>query len=386
MADPLIGMTFSFDPAPVQDDAPRGGLGSQVLPVAELDDDFEGEPGDGMEYLFLVRREASTHPSINRVPNPYQAPDETEEELLARAAPREVPSNRPDESWRIAYLKQFEALRERMEAAPPLDTFPRPTHDPLPPLRDCNAWKTFINGKRVRRAAPPPPPPSEPTLAEAKAALLASLSLDEPSSDTATAPTAAPPPTLDEPEAPPQGDEEYSHLPHLPTPYLLLSLDQHTSITVLGHISDWLVERIEEYEQVKSYVPSTIFAPPSLRHRKKGQAAAPPPAAPPKPTTPLPPLPLPTPHESQWILSLLLRLDSLLTGEDISTLRTLVKTILEVLNLPEEEDERRGKGGLGLNGERGGKEVIAEEKAMAWMIVAAVTEVWGQKDLWNENV
>lgn len=58
MADPLIGMTFSFAPAaPSQerDDAPRGGNGSQVLPVAELGDDFSGQPVDGSQYLFLVR-------------------------------------------------------------------------------------------------------------------------------------------------------------------------------------------------------------------------------------------------------------------------------------------------------------------------------------------
>lgn len=58
MADPLLSFTMDFstmqktrDPA----DAPRGGLGSQCFPVAELDEDFEGEPEDGMEYLFLVR-------------------------------------------------------------------------------------------------------------------------------------------------------------------------------------------------------------------------------------------------------------------------------------------------------------------------------------------
>ena len=39
------------------DDAPRGGYGSQVLPVAlHLPQDFTGEPEDGDEYLFLVRR------------------------------------------------------------------------------------------------------------------------------------------------------------------------------------------------------------------------------------------------------------------------------------------------------------------------------------------
>lgn len=36
--------------------APRGGPGSQVLPVAlGLPDDYDGDPNDGHEYLFLVR-------------------------------------------------------------------------------------------------------------------------------------------------------------------------------------------------------------------------------------------------------------------------------------------------------------------------------------------
>ena len=55
--DPLIGMSISFAPAaPDKDEAPRGGVGSQVLPVADLEPDFDGAPEDGLEYLFLVRR------------------------------------------------------------------------------------------------------------------------------------------------------------------------------------------------------------------------------------------------------------------------------------------------------------------------------------------
>ena len=56
--DPLIGMSISFatERGPEErDEAPRGGLGSQVLPVAQLDQDFDGSPEDGLEYLFLVR-------------------------------------------------------------------------------------------------------------------------------------------------------------------------------------------------------------------------------------------------------------------------------------------------------------------------------------------
>lgn len=67
MADPLIG--FTMDLSDIQDmrsrgsaatgtdsdQVARGGLGSQCLPIAELDQDWNGEPQDGMEYLFTVR-------------------------------------------------------------------------------------------------------------------------------------------------------------------------------------------------------------------------------------------------------------------------------------------------------------------------------------------
>lgn len=56
-AESLIGQTFFVDHPPAEEDgeAPRGGYGSQVLPVAELEGDWEGDPGDGSEYLSLVR-------------------------------------------------------------------------------------------------------------------------------------------------------------------------------------------------------------------------------------------------------------------------------------------------------------------------------------------
>ena len=38
-----------------EDDDDEPSLGRQILPVANLPDDFDGEPMDGMQYLFTVR-------------------------------------------------------------------------------------------------------------------------------------------------------------------------------------------------------------------------------------------------------------------------------------------------------------------------------------------
>lgn len=37
------------------DDDEEPSLGRQILPVANLPEDFDGEPMDGMQYLFTVR-------------------------------------------------------------------------------------------------------------------------------------------------------------------------------------------------------------------------------------------------------------------------------------------------------------------------------------------
>ena len=38
-----------------EDDEDEPSFGKQILPVARLPDDFNGEPVDGLQYLFMVR-------------------------------------------------------------------------------------------------------------------------------------------------------------------------------------------------------------------------------------------------------------------------------------------------------------------------------------------
>jgi hypothetical protein len=46
------------------DDEPS--FGRQILPVANLPEDFNNEPTDGMEYLFTVRYDTTFHPNTSR--------------------------------------------------------------------------------------------------------------------------------------------------------------------------------------------------------------------------------------------------------------------------------------------------------------------------------
>ncbi|BGP32342.1 hypothetical protein JCM10296v2_004123 [Rhodotorula toruloides] len=393
MADPLIGLTFTFD-APAtrereRDQAPRGGLGSQVLPVAELDDEWEGEPGDGSEYLFLVRREASTHARVLRVANPFVTMEvDVEAAVAQQEEDDEPPASRPDEAWRKVFVRNFEAARQRMLAAPKSSL---PPADPalIPKARDEGAWRVFINGKRSKPNSPAAKKAvgtAEDELAAAKRAVLASLDLDDGETSLPATSTARPEPAP-VPTPPPSGPApEYERLPQLPSPALLVSIPRPYLIHVLSHFDDWYNERLEQYEEKLNFVPSTIFAPPALRRKGAMAKPATPAAEGTKAGRPRPPLP--SAHESHWMLSLLTRLEQVLDGEDLATLRQLARTLR---SLAEESHkvsvETRVAAGTGRSmQQRTADEKEAEGRARCWMVVAAVANVWKQGDLWDPRL
>ncbi|GAA5996726.1 SIP1 domain-containing protein [Rhodotorula paludigena] len=400
MADPLIGMTIHFDPpAPSrdQDQAPRGGNGSQVLPVAELDDDFAGDPEDGSQYLYLVRREAASHARIHRVDNPYEVA-----EAAVQRAHTATPASRPSEAWRETFVRNFDAARKRMLLAP-IHSLPPVDPANIPPARDESAWRVFINGKRTKAVKVAAPPAAKPVqavakgtssiedtemtdLEAAKAAILASLDLDSPDAEPeppAPAPVPAAPPT-------PSQQPEYERLPQLPSPALLVAIPPPALIHLLSHFNEWYMERIDAYEDKINYVPSTIFAPPALR-RKAGGATKPAPAPPPPSArttaAPAPAPPLPSAHESHWLLSILTRLEQVLDGDDLSTLRLLGKTLAGMAEASEAARAKRvaPAGGRSMQ-ERREDEEEAEGRARCWMVVAAIAGVWAQGDLWDSSL
>lgn len=99
--------------------------GRQILPVANLPYDFDQEPQDGMQYLFLVRyclyfsmysagihhvrrRDARQLPHVTRVRNPYEVSE-------LKVAPTSTPlftNVLPCEEWRLAFQTHFSNLRK----------------------------------------------------------------------------------------------------------------------------------------------------------------------------------------------------------------------------------------------------------------------------------
>lgn len=184
------------------------------------------------------------------------------------------------------------------------------------------------------------------------------------------------------------------HPPHLPTPALLLGLSQLTIMSLLGHITDWLVDRQDEADEAdeaaQAEMPSTIFTPAVLR-RKPGKPSLPASAVfKPSPASARPRRrpPLPSAHELNWILSLLSRLHALQAGDDIASLRALAKVVTAMVEASQDEVEAwEDAGGRSTEeGERLRDEEDAEGRAKGWMVVAVVAGVWKQDDLWNSNL
>lgn len=267
-----------------------------------------------------------------------------------------------------------------------------PPADPamIPNARDEGAWRVFINGKRSKLNPPPRAAAktailtAEDELAAAKAAVLASLDLDD--GEAAPRPATLAPPQPSSAPAPPPPLPEYERLPQLPSPALVVSIPRPFLIHVLSHFDDWYNERLEQYEEKLNFVPSTIFAPHVLRRR----GAAKPTPAPPHPagaagqSRP----PLPSAHEAHWMLSLLTRLEQVLDGDDLATLRQLARTLRSLAERSHEVSvDGRAAPGTGRSmQQRMADEDEAEGRARCWMIVAAVADVWKQGDLWDTRL
>ena len=118
-----------------EDDEPAYGL-RQILPVANLPSNFDGEPEDGMQYLFTVRylpffilvligspccrRETRQLPAVKRAPNPYETtPPEpalpSGSTFIASAIAPSPPSQKshiPSSEWRETFTRRFVNFRK----------------------------------------------------------------------------------------------------------------------------------------------------------------------------------------------------------------------------------------------------------------------------------
>lgn len=105
-------------------------MGRQNLPVARLPEHFDGEPMDGMQYLFIVRcalfapteewlfdthfhhrRDARKLPNVTRVQNPHELPCPVQRETQENPNVS-VRVKLPSEQWRAEFLRRFKNFRK----------------------------------------------------------------------------------------------------------------------------------------------------------------------------------------------------------------------------------------------------------------------------------
>lgn len=368
--DALIGLTIQFDqPVESEQDAPRGGSTSQVLPVEELPESWNGEYDNAMQYLYHVRsvnafsscaaglcwyrQQADKCPAVVRAENPYTAtaPTAAPVEDVAMGTVASTSYQKPSEENRQAFVEQFKVLREVSHSAhlqlpasygrvyrqsildgnspEVLETWYYPI-----PGNDMAQWRNYIYGKKAKVTAQAVSSESDAIHPSSSSAAHSAEMKSRPKEPSADLLKSIPSVSVSRPLVYP------------------LIVSQNLLLTVLEYLTEWLVERFDP--------PSTSFVP-----RRATKAAAP---ASNKPRTILPDL------DSQWIFSLLSGIDSVLTAEDVYTLRELSKMCLKAIRLL--PDLHKGKAGA--------EQELEDQLTGLWMIVAIVADVWGQKDLWDE--
>ncbi|KAG8968114.1 hypothetical protein FRC03_008674 [Tulasnella sp. 419] len=353
-------------------------FGAQVLPVADLPNDFSGEPMDGMQYLFTVRRDAMSLPLVTRAENPYENP--AAEPELRKDTQQLTRMPIPSDEWKHKFEERFISLRQNVKAA--IETVPR-YHGTYPSTKDREGWWKFINGRAKPGAVTLMPKPSVPTKCPSASST--------PSSPLSKADVGAP-----EDEESDSDDESVEldensvtvqmagiiermpakslvskgvHTPKItmtpgkvstnvesspspnesrpPPTSLIVHLDNRTALHILMFFGHWIRLRLDALEAFSGSQDSpVVLAPPILSE-----------------------------NDSSWILSLLARLDDSLSSQQLSTLRTMTRECMSLL-----------KWSLGAKGGSDLPDIQDSGEIRCWMVVAAVSKGWGQFDLWEDAV
>ncbi|KAF9057975.1 hypothetical protein BJ165DRAFT_1314207, partial [Panaeolus papilionaceus] len=342
-------------------DDEEASYGRQILPVANLPDDFNEEPMDGMQYLFTVRRAARQLPDIVRVPNPFEMPEPTTQPE-PKLQPSSDSSLLPSEEWRQQFEMRFNNFRKNfdqptIQIGPALES-PRRL---MPDKKERDLWWAFICGKsesdwnpskskkpkkqkslpannqRLRAWADEPSEPQN----DYQTIYGSAEDLVEDAMGTLPSPPSVPLPldVLEEMsqdaasltkvilEAPP------TSVARQPNTTLLKMIDHMTAIHLLMYFTHWMNLYLNSpYD--KTFLPTKTHA--------------------------------------RWILCLLSRVDDIVCADDMNLLRNLARAVLAFLKVTRKNQEN-------IYNSPG---VMSEQ--WCWIIITVVADVLKQRDLWMD--
>ncbi|KAH6915067.1 hypothetical protein BKA70DRAFT_1396353 [Coprinopsis sp. MPI-PUGE-AT-0042] len=343
--------------------------GRQILPVANLPSNFDGEPEDGMQYLFTVRRDAMKLPDITRVANPYETKPLPE---VIDASGSSHPSL-PCEEWCKVLETRFQNLRRNFEQP---TIFVGQAHDTrrryMPEKKERDLWWAYLEGKpesdwnitrnskkqnRKRQQQQQQPentmrawadePESgvgaetivcESSLINDEGEVEQALSLDP--AEGLPTPTGTPGPS--EPSIHQKGigaGKARAYTPREPTPVVLKLIDEPTALHLLMYFTHWLNCHLQHSDSV-SYLPRESHA--------------------------------------RWIFSLLSRIDDHISADDMSLLRNLARACLGLL------DHLIARRILPRVGASSSQDLDLMTERSCWIILSLIVNVWKQRDLWMD--
>ncbi|KAJ3883839.1 hypothetical protein F5051DRAFT_463920 [Lentinula edodes] len=343
-------------------------FGKQILPVANLPNTFDGIPGDGMEYLFTVRRDARLLPHVVRVANPFQV------EQPSLPPPRSLETTHPSlpsNEWRYLFEIRFRNLRKASPSCcANIMQFTNSSVSNskilMPELKDRSAWWDFLAGKpeSVWNPTKKPKALKQKKFGRGMRAFHDdATALDYNGVSTHDGEVISQPVGM-QPATPAQHDDNKARLesplppckPVIPTPLLLGQIDDRTALHLLMYFTYWINQHLVEDRQ--------------------------------------PPFPRLTQAHFQWIFALLARVGEHISADDMNLLRNLTRACIALLKVTicERTSNKAHSGDKMVkkelkdqedNGEEheGG---YSDEQASCWMIISIVIGIWGQRDLWMD--
>ncbi|KIY74219.1 hypothetical protein CYLTODRAFT_416470 [Cylindrobasidium torrendii FP15055 ss-10] len=266
-------MSLKRSRAAYEKDDEKPTMGRQILPVANLPGNYDGEPMDGLEYLFMVRRDARKLPDFTRVTNPFA----TKSPVLAPVAQDfKKPSHPslPSVEWRATLLNRFRHI-QRYSFVPSSTDVQLPYTRLMPPQKERDLWWSFLSGRPESDWNPPKKPRKIKRVPQAKP-------VEIPAEEEAHDATAG--------EAPPS--EPVKVVPRALTPTLLQHIDSPRALHLLMYFAHWIDIHLENDGK---------------------------------------PFPRIADVHGQWIFFLLTRVDDLLSGDEVAMLRSLARGCLGLL-------------------------------------------------------
>ncbi|KAJ7683967.1 hypothetical protein B0H17DRAFT_1204727 [Mycena rosella] len=328
-------------------------FGRQILPVANLPENFEGDPEDGMQYLFTVRRDARHLPHVTRVPNPYEIPER----------PPHPPSDNlpsvhpalPSPEWRTLFETRCRNFRKNI-AQPTIHVHQPARRDSsklIPDLKERDLWWAFLSGRpaaewdipkkpkqrfqRGMRAFADDPAMDAHSVGSSRDDALEMRPMNDDAEAGPQLPTPSGTPAPTDLTAAEHAQEPLAeggmpiYKPREPTPSLLRLIDQRMALHLLMYFTHW----------------TNLHLQPEKLCRV-------------------------TQAHARWIFALLSRVEDYISADDMHLLRNLARTYLALL-----EDLTRSN-----SKERVSEEDINPESC--WLIIATVVGIWGQRDLWMD--